>query len=117
MPAKAPFHPLTGWISVLSTFFFLPKHMAKKLVPHLPPFLPRHWLRIGIPSITKQAPPGGWLGRAAFPLRPGYHVDLHLAVNYSVRTFHAFSSKDETIPISTIFLPTGRRWPLQRIPD
>ncbi|KAA0708102.1 hypothetical protein E1301_Tti023591 [Triplophysa tibetana] len=97
--------------------FFLPKHMAKKLVPHLPPFLPRHWLRIGIPSITKQAPPGGWLGRAAFPLRPGYHVDLHLAVNYSVRTFHAFSSKDETIPISTIFLPTGRRWPLQRIPD
>ncbi|KAA0723011.1 Endosialin Tumor endothelial marker 1 [Triplophysa tibetana] len=97
--------------------FFLPKHMAKKLVPHQPPFLPRHWLRIGIPSITKQAPPGGWLGRAAFPLRPGYHVDLHLAVNYSVRTFHAFSSKDETIPISTIFLPTGRRWPLQRIPD
>ncbi|KAA0715903.1 hypothetical protein E1301_Tti018185 [Triplophysa tibetana] len=117
MPAKAPFHPLTGWVSVLSTFFFLPKHMAKKLVLHQPPFLPRHWLRIGIPSITKQAPPGGWLGRAAFPLRPGYHVDLHLAVNYSVRTFHAFSSKDETIPISTIFLPTGRRWPLQRIPD
>ncbi|KAA0711823.1 hypothetical protein E1301_Tti021158 [Triplophysa tibetana] len=80
--------------------------MAKKLVPHQPPFLPRNWLRIGIPSITKQAPPGGWLGRTAFPLRPGYHVGLHLAVNYSVRMFHAFSSKDETIPISTIFLPT-----------
>ncbi|KAA0721246.1 hypothetical protein E1301_Tti018143 [Triplophysa tibetana] len=58
--------------------FFLPKHMAKKLVPHQPPFLPRHWLRIGIRSITKKAPPGGWLGRAAFPLRPGYHVKQKL---------------------------------------
>ncbi|KAA0703578.1 hypothetical protein E1301_Tti020274 [Triplophysa tibetana] len=116
-PCESTFPPSNRLGQCAIYLFFLPKHMAKKLVPHLPPFLPRHWLRIGIPSITKQAPPGGWLGRAAFPLRPGYHVDLHLAVNYSVRTFHAFSSKDETIPISTIFLPTGRRWPLQRIPD
>ncbi|KAA0722273.1 Glycerol kinase [Triplophysa tibetana] len=74
--------------------FFLPKHMAKKLVPHQPPFLPRHWLRIGIPSITKQAPPGGWLGRAAFPLRPGYHRAKAPSVKgYRSGLYPSFSKK------------------------
>ncbi|KAA0724885.1 IgGFc-binding protein [Triplophysa tibetana] len=82
--------------------------MAKKLVPHLPPFLPRHWLRIGIPSITKQAPPGGWLGRAAFPLRPGYHVNNngHLTFDgpwysYSPYAFPAYGGKDIIAPFWT----------------